>query len=114
MAERKKAGPEKGIVETRPFVEYVPAGVRVDPYAGNEPLLDPELEKVREQEIQALSEVKVEPREEPSIDPDLVRARDNTVRVDAKRAKEAGLPTRVSPSQTAEPQGSKSSSKSSK
>jgi hypothetical protein len=96
MAEqRKKAGPDKGIVETRPFVEYVPAGVRVDPYAGNEPLLDPELAKVRDEEIKALSEVKVTPREEPTIDPDLVKARDEAIRKDAERAKEAGRETRA-------------------
>lgn len=96
MAEqRKKAGPEKGIVETRAFVEYVPAGVRVDPYAGNEPLLDPDLEKVRDEETKALSEVKVEPREEPTIDPELVKARDEAIRKDAERAKEAGLEPRA-------------------
>ena len=92
---RKKAGPEKGTVETRPLVEYVPAGVRIDPYAGNEPLLDPELEKVRDEEIKALSEVTVEARPEPTIDPELVKARDAEIARDAKRAKEAGLETRA-------------------
>lgn len=97
MAEkRKKAGPAKGIVETRPFVEYVPHGVRVDPYAGNEPLLDPVLEKVRDEEVKALAEVKVEPRGESTIDPELVKARDAEIKRDAERAKEAGLETRAS------------------
>lgn len=87
MAEqRKKAGPDKGIVETRPFVEYVPAGVRPDPYAGNEPLLDPDLAKVRDEEVKTLSEVKVESREEPTIDPELVKARKAELERDAKRA----------------------------
>lgn len=87
MAEqRKKAGPEKGIVETRPFVEYLPAGVRVDPYKGNEPPLDPDLAKVRDEEIKALNEVKVEARPEPTIDPELVKARKAELERDAKRA----------------------------
>ena len=106
MAEqRKKAGPDKGIVETRPFVEYVPAGVRIDPYAGNEPLLDPDLEKIRDEEAKTLSEVKVEPREEPTIDPELVKARDEAIRKDAERAKEAGIETRATSGKdnTAEP-----------
>lgn len=99
MAEkRKKAGPDKGAVETRPLVEYLPAGVRPNPYAGNEPLLDPELEKVRDEEIKALSEVKVEPRQVPTIDPELVKARDEALQRDAKRAKEAGLETRATTS----------------
>lgn len=93
--ERKKAGPDKGIVETRPFVEYLPAGVRVDPYEGNEPLLDPDLEKVRDEEAKALSEVTVEGRSEPTIDPELVKARDEAIKKDAERAKKAGLPTRA-------------------
>ena len=54
MAEsRKKAGPEKGsVVETR-TVTYLAAGEGVDPYAGNTPSLDPELEKLRDAEIKA-------------------------------------------------------------
>lgn len=86
MAEqRKKAGPAKGVTETR-SVEYLPAGVRPNPYEGNEPLLDPALEKVRDEEIKALSEVKVEPRPEPTIDPELVKARKAEIERDAKRA----------------------------
>ena len=96
MAERrKKAGPDKGVVETRAFVEYVPAGVRINPYEGNEPLLDPDLEKVRDEESKALSEIKVTPREEPSIDPELVKERDKAIERDAKRAKDAGIETRA-------------------
>lgn len=71
--------------------KYLPAGVRVDPYADNEPLLDPDLEKVRDEEAKALSEIKVEARPEPTIDPELVKAREAELARDAKRAKEAGL-----------------------
>jgi hypothetical protein len=111
-AQRKKAGPAKGAVETRPLVEYVPAGVRIDPYEGNEPLLDPDLEKVRDEEVKALAEVKVEPRQEPSIDPELVKARDAELKQDAKRAKDAGLQTRASaPEPEEKPAAKKSSSK---
>jgi hypothetical protein len=70
---------------------YLPAGVRIDPYAGNEPSLDPDLEKVRDEEVKALSDVKVEPRAEPTIDPELVKARDEQIARDKKRAKELGL-----------------------
>lgn len=115
MAEkRKKAGPDKGIVETRPFVEYVPAGVRIDPYEGNEPLLDPDLEQVRDEEAKALAEVKVEARPEPTIDPELVKARDAELKEDAKRAKEAGLDTRATapePEPEPKPAAKKSSKK---
>lgn len=113
MAEtRKKAGPAKGIAETRPFVEYVPAGVRIDPYEGNEPFLDPDLKKVRDEAVKALAEVKVQPREEPSIDPELVKARDAELKQDAKRAKEAGRETRATaPESEPKPAAKKSSSK---
>lgn len=79
--------------------KYLPAGVKVDPYAGNEPTLDPELAKVRDEEAKALSEIKVEPRPEPTIDPELVKARDEEIKRDQKRAKDMGLSTRaVAPS----------------
>ena len=115
MAEkRQKAGPPKGIVETRAFVEYVPAGVRVDPYEGNEPLLDPELEKARKEEVKTLAEVKVEPRGETTIDPELVKARDADLKEDAKRAKAAGLETRATkPESEPEPAAKKATTKSS-
>lgn len=74
---------------------YLPAGVKVDPYAGNEPTLDPDLEKVRDEEIKALAEVKVEPRPEPTIDPELVKARDEELKRDKERAKALGLETRA-------------------
>jgi len=115
MAEkRKKAGPAKGTVESRPLVEYVPAGVRVDPYEGNEPLLDPDLKKVREEEVKTLAEVKVEPRGEITIDPELVKARDADIKQDAKRAKEAGLETRTSPPESEPKPAAKKSSSSKK
>lgn len=88
---RKKAGPDKGIVETRPFVTYLPAGVRIDPYKGNEPLLDPDLAKIRDEESKVLAEVRIEPRPEPTIDPELVKAREAELKRDAKRAEELGL-----------------------
>jgi len=112
MAEkRKKAGPDKGAVETRPLVEYVPAGVRPDPYAGNVPLLDPDLEKVRDEEAKALSEVKVEPRPEPTIDPDLVKVRDDELKRDAERAKRAGVETRATAPVASEPESPKATAK---
>lgn len=109
--ERKKAGPDKGIVETRAFVEYVPAGVRVDPYEGNEPLLDPDLEQVRDEEVKALAEVKVEPRGESTIDPELVKARNADLKRDAERAKKAGIETRAKAPESEKPAAKKSSSK---
>ena len=75
--------------------DYLPSGVKVDPYAGNEPTLDPELEKIRDEEMKALSEIKVEPRPEPTIDPELVKARDAEIARDQKRAKELGLESRA-------------------
>lgn len=79
--QRKKAGPEKGsVVETRNFT-YLPAGVGVDPYEGNEPLLDPELEKARETEAAKLAEVPTGvSREDITIAPELVKARDAEIK----------------------------------
>lgn len=76
-----KAGPEEKVVT------YLAPGVRVDPYAGNEPSLDPDLEKVRDEEAKALAEVKVfraSDREDASIDPELVKARDAEAKRGAK------------------------------
>ena len=75
--------------------DYLPSGVKVDPYAGNEPTLDPELEKIRDEEMKALSEIKVEPRSEPTIDPELVKARDEEIARDQKRAKGLGFELRT-------------------
>lgn len=99
MAEaRKKAGPAKGsVVETRSLT-YLAAGVGVDPYAGNVPTLDPELERLRADEIKA-NEVEVLPRSEPTIDPALVKARDAEIKRDADRA--AGEPAVVEPVKSA-------------
>lgn len=97
VAPRKKAGPDKGIVETRPLVEYVPHGVRVDPYKGNEPLLDPDLAKIRDEEAKTLAEVRVEARPEPTIGHELVKVREAELKRDAERAKDAGLETRAIP-----------------
>jgi hypothetical protein len=87
MAEaRKKAGPEKGsVVETRNFT-YLAAGVGVDPYAGNTPTLDPELEKLRDEEIKANDVPSAAAYGEPTIDPALVKAREAELKRDAERA----------------------------
>ena len=85
MAERKKAGPAKGeVVETRE-VTYLPAGVGVTPER-DEPLLDPELAKIRDEEIKRNEKVPaVAPLSEPTIDPELVKARKAELERDAKR-----------------------------
>ena len=86
MAERKKAGPAKGeVVETRE-VTYLPAGVGVSPERG-EPTLDPELAKIRDEEIKRNEQVPSRaPLGEPTIDPELVKARKADLERDAKRA----------------------------
>lgn len=85
MAAREKAGPAKGsVVETRNLT-YLPAGVGVTPERG-EPTLDPELARIRDEEIKANDKVKVEARPEPTIDPVLVKARKAELERDAKRA----------------------------
>ena len=87
MAEaRKKAGPAKGeVVETRQ-VEYLPAGVGVSPERG-EPSLDPELAKIRDEEIKRNEKVPAAaPLGEPTIDPELVKARKADLEREAKRA----------------------------
>ena len=84
MAARKKDGPS-GEVETR-TVSYLPAGVGVDPYQG-EPTLDPDLAKIRDEEIKKLEGVPaVAPLGEPTIDEELVKARKAELERDAKRA----------------------------
>lgn len=105
MAEqRKKAGPEKGsIVETRNFT-YLAAGVGVDPFEGNVPSLDPDLEKVREAEIKANDVPSRAPLGEPTIDPELVKARKADLEREAKRAGVKLSDTSVGKSEpTAEP-----------
>ena len=75
-AARKKtplAGPEERVTT------YLAPGVRPDPYEGNEPSLDPDLAKARDEEAKTLAEVKVfdeRDREDASIDPELVKARE--------------------------------------
>jgi hypothetical protein len=84
MADGRKKAPEYP-VETRQ-VTYLPAGVAVDPYEGNEPTLDPKLAKIREDEIKA-NDVKIDTApKEPTIDPALVKAREDEIKRDAKRA----------------------------
>jgi hypothetical protein len=86
MGERQKAGPAKGeIVETRNLT-YLAAGVGVTPDRG-EPKLDPELAKIRDEEIKANDKVQIDRSfREPSIDPNLVKARKAELERDAKRA----------------------------
>lgn len=66
-------------------ITYLPAGVGVTPERGA-PTLDPELAKIRDEEIKANEKVKVLPRPEPTIDPELVKARKAELERDAKRA----------------------------
>ena len=86
MAERQKSGPKKGsVVESKNFT-YLPAGVGVTPERG-EPLLDPELAKIRDEEIKRNEKVPARASlGEPTIDPALVRARKAELERDAKRA----------------------------
>jgi hypothetical protein len=59
---------------------YLPAGAKVN-VTRDEPSLDPELEKVREQEAKDLSEVKIDTsRPDPSIDEELVKVRDEEIK----------------------------------
>lgn len=86
MAEREKAGPAKGeIVETR-TVTYLAAGVGVSPERG-EPTLDPELAKIRDEEIKRNEKVPARaPLGTPTIDDALVKARKADLEREAKRA----------------------------
>jgi hypothetical protein len=95
MAGRKKSGPEKGsVVESKDFT-YLPAGVGVSPERG-EPSLDPELAKIRDEEIKRNEQVPSRaPLGEPTIDPEVVEARKADLERDAKRAKDAGVETRA-------------------
>lgn len=78
---RKTAGPAKSEGESR-TTTYIAPGERPDPYAGNEPSLDPDLAKIRDDEAKKLAEVKIDrSTPEPTIDEDLVKARE----ADAKR-----------------------------
>lgn len=86
MAERKKAGPAKGEVVEKREVTYLPAGVGVSPERG-EPTLDPELAKVRDEEIKRNEQVPARATlGEPTIAPELVKAREAELKRDAKRA----------------------------
>ena len=53
----------------------------------DEPSLDPDLEKIREDEAKRNAEVRVEPRQEPTIDPELEKARDAQIKRETERAK---------------------------
>lgn len=113
MAEkqRDKAGPAKGsAVETR-TVSYLPAGVGVDPYQG-EPTLDPDLAKIRDEEIKKLADVPSgAPLGEPTIDPALVEAREKELERDAKRAGVKLSETSVGKAEAAKKAPAKKSSK---
>ena len=84
---------ERFPVEVR-NIAYLPAG-KAPEVTRDEPSLDPELAKIREREVKALAEVKVDTaRKEPTIDPELVKARDAEIKRLAKRA-EAESPART-------------------
>ena len=101
---------ERFPVEVR-TVTYLPAG-KAPEVTRDEPSLDPELAKIREREVKALADVKVDTaRKEPSIDPELVKARDAEIKRLAKRA-EADAPARtVAASEPAKKSAPKKSSK---
>jgi hypothetical protein len=42
--------------------------------------LDPELARIRDEEMKALESITVEPRPEPTIDPELVKLRDEEIK----------------------------------
>ena len=114
MAKREKAGPAKGSVVESRTVSYLPAGVGVDPYQGT-PSLDPELEKVRAEEIKRNEKVPAfAPLEEPTIDPELVKAREKELERDAKRAGVKLSDTSVGKSEAAAAKKSAPAKKSSK
>lgn len=82
-AERK---PEPKFPAESRTVEFLPAGVGVDPLAGNVPTLDPELARIREAEIKA-NDVPINPAPgAPTIDPVLVKMRDEQIRRENERA----------------------------
>jgi hypothetical protein len=67
-------------------VKYLAPGVAPDLTPGT-PLLDPELEKIRDREAEKLAEVKIDVSpKEPTIDPALVKARDAEIKRDRERA----------------------------
>ena len=105
MAAAKKSEP-KFPAESR-TVNYLPAGVGVDPYQG-EPTLDPELAKIREDEIKR-NDVSIDQTpSEPTIDDALVKAREDELKRDAKRAAEADSSTSTAPAKKAAAKSSKS------
>lgn len=84
MADREKT-PKAG--PTVKVTTYLPPGVRPDPYEGNEPSLDPDLEQAREDEAKKLEDVHVfdeRDREDPSIDPELVAIREREQKTGAR------------------------------
>ena len=93
MAE-KKAEPKKAVesevVKTSDLgTQRVPDGARVVAKR-DEPSLDPELAKVRDEERKALDAVKIETsRPDPSIDEELVRAREAEIKAAQKFNKQS-------------------------
>lgn len=81
-AKAGQAGPE-----TR-TVTYLAPGKAPD-WKRPDALLDPELEKARDEERKKLDEVKVEPRPEPTIDDELVKARDAQIKRETERAEKS-------------------------
>ena len=105
MAAAKKPEP-KFPAESR-TVNYLPAGVGVDPYQG-EPTLDPELAKIREEEIKRNDVEIVSELPEPTIDEALVKAREEELKRDAERAAEADSTASAATKKTAAKKSSKS------
>jgi hypothetical protein len=93
-----KAGPE-----TR-TVTYLAPGVAPDLTPGT-PTLDPELEKIRDREIEKLAEVVIDVApKEATLDPALVEARENEIKRERQRAGldvKASEPASETPAKTA-------------
>jgi hypothetical protein len=93
MADEKKPAAQKAasqsVVTTADDVSgRVPAGAKVV-VKRDEPSLDPELKKARDEERKALDEVKIDTtRPEPSIDDELVKARDAEIKAAEKYNKQ--------------------------
>lgn len=84
---KSEADRKSAVQETTKFVTYLAPG-QAPKIARPDARLDPELEKVREQERKVNDAVSVEPRKEPTIDDALVKARDEQIKRETKRASE--------------------------
>lgn len=86
---REKAGPAKETEVVTRTVEYLPPGVAPDLTPGT-PSLDPELEKIREAEVEKLSKVEIDVAPKDALlDPELEKARDEQIKRETERANQS-------------------------